>query len=106
MITLQEYINNIHNPKTTTPLKKDIGANDIIQNEKLKEDKFEKSENKKIDKKKIIKIGAILTGVLLAITAFLKRKQIMNFISNLYKKKEQLPSFFTIPSWIFPALVV
>ena len=91
MITMQEYMNNINILKTSTTLRKDVQTNDVIQNEKLKEDKFEKSENKKIDKKKIIKIGAILTGVLLAITAFLKRKQIMNFISNLYKKKEQLP---------------
>ena len=91
MITMQEYINNINISKTSTSLKKDVGANDIIQNEKLKEDKFEKSENKKIDKKKIIKIGAILTGVIVAITAFLKRKQIINFVSNFSKKKEKLP---------------
>ena len=91
MITMQEYINNIGVPKTSTQLKKDVRVNGAIQNEKLEEDKFKKSENKKIDKKKIIKIGAILTGVLIAITAFLKRKQIMNFISNFSKKKELAP---------------
>ena len=91
MITMQEYINNIRNPKTTTPLKKEVEVNNIVQNETLKEDKFEKSENKKIDKNKIIKIGAVLTSILIAITAFLKRKQIMNFISNFSKKKEQIP---------------
>ena len=52
MITMQEYINNIGVPKTSTQLKKDVQVNGAIQNEKLEEDKFKKSENKKIDKKK------------------------------------------------------
>ena len=91
MITIKEYINNIGISKTSTQLKKDVQVNGAIQNKKLEEDKFEKNENKKIDKKKIIKIGAILTGALVIITAFLKRKQIMDFVSSLFNKKEKIP---------------
>lgn len=91
MITIKEYINNIGISKTSTQLKKDVQVNGAIQNKKSEEDKFEKNENKKIDKKKIIKIGAILTGTLVIITAFLKRKQIMDFVSSLFNKKEKIP---------------
>ena len=91
MITIKEYINNIGISKTSTQLKKDVQVNGAIQNKKLEEDKFEKNENKKIDKKKIIKVGAILTGALVIITAFLKRKQIIDFVSSLFNKKEKIP---------------
>ncbi len=53
------------------------------------------SKNKvfnKNKKKKIITYTAIGTGVILAILAFFKRKQISDFFSNLFKKKPNNPS--------------
>ena len=49
-------------------------------------DSFEKKDRNN-NKIKIIKFGAILSGISLAILAFIKRKQIGNAISNLIHKK-------------------
>ena len=88
---MQEYINSINTLGAKEPLKPNTRQNNIPQKKEIQQDKFEKQENKKQDKNKIIKTGIALTSLVLAGIAFLKRKQISNFISNLFKKKTLTP---------------
>lgn len=57
----------------------------------VEQDTFEKENTKKDKKKKIIIAASIAIGVALAILAFIKRKQIGDFFSNLFKKKPKNP---------------
>ena len=88
MLSMQDYINNIKQQNIYNNLNSNIDkqstTSDLSLN--LKSDSFEKKDNK-INKKKIFKIGALITGIVLVVLAFLKRKQIGNILSNLFNKK-------------------
>ena len=89
MITMNEFINSTNKTgKNELPAQKQHVKNETkILNQKT--DSFEKAniKSKKVTKKqRNIIIAAIITGVAL-VTAFLKRKDISGFFSNLFKKK-------------------
>ena len=88
MLSMQDYINNIKQQNIYNNLNSNIDkqstTSDLSLN--LKSDSFEKKDNK-INKKKIFKIGALITGIVLVVLAFLKRKQIGNILSNLFNQK-------------------
>ena len=107
MVSIQDYINatKMNNGNTFIDFEdkaKSMKYNSIL-NSTSKSDTFEKKGDKdnlvgdkenpdnKIGKKKIVKIGAIIAGVALAMVAFLKRKQIGEFLSNLFHKKSPEP---------------
>lgn len=93
MLSMQDYINNIKQQNIYNNLNSNIDkqstTSDLSLN--LKSDSFEKKDNK-INKKKIFKIGALITGIVLVVLAFLKRKQIGNILSDLFNKKSSTQS--------------
>lgn len=92
MITMNEFINNTNSQKTNSFLptvSKNENIKPIIDK---KQDSFEKQEAKKTNKKKILKIGIILTGIIAAALAFLKRKEIGKFFNKMFKKANDVTS--------------
>ena len=88
MLSMQDYINNIKQQNIYNTSSSNVDKQSITSglSLNLKSDSFEKND-KKINKKKIFKISALITGIVLVVLAFLKRKQIGNILSNLFNKK-------------------
>lgn len=90
---MKDYMNSIKNQTEVnknlyqTINSKTDKASVNTSSKSLESDSFEKTKNKNPDKKKIFKIGTVVLGVVLAVFAFLKRKQIINSISSLFRKK-------------------
>lgn len=99
MVSMQDYINSIKSNAVNNSVNfedKIKSQNSfVMSNMASKNDSFEKKDNNvdtskdnKIDKNKVFKIGVIIAGIGLAILAFLKRKQIISALSNLFNKKQ------------------
>ena len=86
MITMQNFINSTNTQRANSLSISAVNKENIESTTKNTQDSFEKQESKKTSKKKAIKITAAITAVLAGILAFIKRKEISNFISKIFKK--------------------
>jgi len=100
MLKMQDYLNNLKNPDKINyyrPINISLQQSSAVNtsSQSQKSDTVEIADKNK--KKKIIKYTAIVSGVVLSVLAFFKRKEIGEFFSKLFKREGAPPGNSRVP---------